>query len=92
MDLKSLTPRKLRRMKAQIDVFEFYGLSEEDIRNLPNIIKENAELKTRVNTLEDEVKTLKNTVKNLTDPENRAKKDLSDIAKDCFTLPDDKDN
>lgn len=92
MALKSLTPKKLKRMQAQLELFEFYGISEEDVRNLPNLIKQNVELKEHVDTLESEVSSLKNTIKNLTDPENKAKKDLSDIAKDCFTLPDDKDN
>lgn len=90
MDLiKNLSPRKLKDIQRTLTALEFYGLKEEDIRNLPSLIKENAELHQEVKDLKEEVENLKKTVQTLNDPDNKIKKQVADIAKDCFTLPED---
>jgi len=90
MDLiKNLSPRKLKEIQRTLAALEFYGLKEEDIRNLPSLIKENAELRQEVKDLKEEIGGLKKTLQTLNDPDNKIKKQVADIAKDCFTLPED---
>ena len=90
MDLmKNLSPRKLKEIQRTLAALEFYGLTEEDIRNLPSLIKENKELHQEVSGLKGEIETLKRTIQTLNDPDNKIKKQVADIAKDCFTLPED---
>jgi len=90
MDLmKNLSPRKLKEIQRTLAALEFYGLTEEDIRNLPSLIKENKELRNEVSNLKEEIGGLKKTLQALNDPDNKIKKQVADIAKDCFTLPED---
>ena len=90
MDLmKNLSPKKLKEIQRKLDALEFYGLTEEDIRNLPSLIKENKELREEVKNCKEEVASLKKTIQTLNDPDNKIKKQVADIAKDCFTLPED---
>ncbi len=90
MDLmKNLSPKKLKDIQKTLAALEFYGLTEEDIRNLPSLIKENKELHKEVNDCKEEIEKLKNTLLTLNDPDNKIKKQVADIAKDCFTLPED---
>lgn len=90
MDLiKNLSPKKLKDIQKTLAALEFYGLTEKDIRNLPSLIKENEELRNEVNDCKEEIKKLKNTLLTLNDPDNKIKKQVADIAKDCFTLPED---
>lgn len=90
MDLmKNLSPRKLKEIQRTLAALEFYGLTEEDIRNLPSLIKENKELRQEVKDCKGEIETLKKTLQTLNDPDNKIKKQVADIAKDCFTLPED---
>lgn len=90
MDLmKNLSPRKLKEIQRTLAALEFYGLTEEDIRNLPSLIKENKELREEVKNCKEEVASLKKTIQTLNDPDNKIKKQVADIAKDCFTLPED---
>lgn len=90
MDLmKNLSPKKLKEIQRTLAALEFYGLTEEDIRNLPSLIKENKELHKEVDNLKGEIETLKKTLQALNDPDNKIKKQVADIAKDCFTLPED---
>lgn len=90
MDLmKNLSPKKLKDIQKTLAALEFYGLTEEDIRNLPSLIKENKELRKEVNDCKEEIESLKKTVQTLNDPDNKIKKQVADIAKDCFTLPED---
>lgn len=90
MDLmKNLSPKKLKEIQRTLAALEFYGLTEEDIRNLPSLIKENKELREEVKNCKEEVASLKKTLQTLNDPDNKIKKQVADIAKDCFTLPED---
>lgn len=90
MDLmKNLSPRKLKEIQRTLAALEFYGLTEEDVRNLPSLIKENKELRNEVSNLKEEIGGLKKTLQALNDPDNKIKKQVADIAKDCFTLPED---
>lgn len=90
MDLmKNLSPKKLKEIQRTLAALEFYGLTEEDIRNLPSLIKENKELRQEVKDCKGEIETLKKTLQALNDPDNKIKKQVADIAKDCFTLPED---
>lgn len=90
MDLmKNLSPRKLKEIQRTLTALEFYGLTEEDVRNLPSLIKENKELRQEVKDCKGEIETLKKTLQALNDPDNKIKKQIADIAKDCFTLPED---
>lgn len=90
MDLmKNLSPRKLKEIQRTLAALEFYGLTEEDVRNLPSLIKENKELREEVKSCKEEIVGLKKTLQALNDPDNKIKKQVADIAKDCFTLPED---
>ncbi len=90
MDLmKNLSPRKLKEIQRTLAALEFYGLTEEDVRNLPSLIKENKELRNEVSNLKEEIGGFKKTLQALNDPDNKIKKQVADIAKDCFTLPED---
>lgn len=89
MDLiKNLSPRKLKEIQRTLAALEFYGLTEEDIRNLPSLIKENKELHKEVNDCKEEIEKLKKTILALNDPDNKIKKEVADIARDCFKLPE----
>ena len=89
MDLiKNLSPRKLKEIQRTLTALEFYGLTEEDIRNLPSLIKEVAELRNENKQQKEEIETLKKTVLALNDPDNKIKKEVADIARDCFKLPE----
>lgn len=90
MDLmKNLSPRKLKEIQRTLAALEFYGLTEEDVRNLSSLIKENKELHEKVKSCKEEIVGLKKTLQALNDPDNKIKKQVADIAKDCFTLPED---
>ncbi len=92
MDLmKNLSPRKLKAIQRTLEALEFYGLKEEDIRNLPSLLDENKALKGEVGELREELDRVKKTLVALNDPDNKVKKEVADIAKDCFTLPEDED-
>lgn len=89
MDLiKNLTNKKLKGIKATLNALEFYGLSEEDIRGLPQLLEENKRLKSEINALEERIKTIEKSLVNLSDPDAQIKKQLTNIARDCFTLPE----
>ena len=89
MDLiKNLSSKKLKGIKATLSALEFYGLSEEDIRGLPQLLEENKRLKSEINALEERMKTIEKSLVNLSDPDAQLKKQLTNIARDCFTLPE----
>ena len=89
MDLiKNLTNKKLKGIKATLNALEFYGLSEEDIRGLPKLLEENKRLKSEINALEERIKTIEKSLVNLSDPDTQLKKQLTNIARDCLTLPE----
>lgn len=89
MDLiKNLTNKKLKGIKATLNALEFYGLSEEDIRGLPKLLEENKRLKCEINALEERIKRVEKSLVNLSDPDTQLKKQLTNIARDCFTLPE----
>ena len=89
MDLiKNLTNKKLKGIKATLNALEFYGLSEEDIRGLPQLLEENKRLKSEINALEERIKTIEKSLVNLSDPDTQLKKQLTNIARDCFTIPE----
>ena len=90
MDLmKNLSPRKLKEIQRTLAVLEFYGLKEEDIRNLPSLIKETKEIHSEIANLMGEIETLKNTIQAINNPDNQIKKQVADIARECFKLPED---
>lgn len=90
MDLiKNLTNKKLKGIKATLNALEFYGLSEEDIRGLPKLLEENKRLKSEINALEERIKRVEKSLVNLSDPDTQLKKQITNIARDCFTLPED---
>lgn len=92
MDLmKNLSPRKLKEIQRTLEALEFYGLKEEDIRNLPSLLNENKTLKGEIGELREELDKVKKTLVALNDPDNKVKKEVADIAKDCFTLPGDEE-
>ena len=89
MDLiKNLSSKKLKGIKATLSALEFYGLSEEDIRGLPQILEENKRLKSEISALEERIKTIEKSLVNLSDQDTQLKKQLTNIARDCFTLPE----
>lgn len=89
MDLiKNLTNKKLKGIKATLNALEFYGLSEEDIRGLPKLLEENKRLKSEINALEERIKRVEKSLVNMSDPDTQLKKQLTNIARDCFTLPE----
>lgn len=86
--IKNLSSRKLKRMQKQLELLEFYGLTEEDIKMLPKLIEENKVLKNSVHELEAKFDELLKTLETINAPSNVLKRDLGDIAKQCFTLPE----
>lgn len=55
MGLKDLTPEQLQQAKDFILVLEFYGVKEEDIKEIKNI----PAMKQKIASLEEEVDRLK---------------------------------
>ena len=89
MDLiKNLTNKKLKGIKATLNALEFYGLSEEDIRGLPKLLEENKRLKSEISALEERIKRVEKSLVNMSDPDTQLKKQITNIARDCFTLPE----
>ena len=89
MDLiKNLSNKKLKGIKATLSALEFYGLSEEDIRGLPQILEENKRLKSEISALEERIKTIEKSLVNLSDPDTQLKKQLNNNTRDCFNLPE----
>lgn len=86
--IKNLSSKKLKRIQGQLEVFEFYGLSEEDIKSLPTLIKENKELKIEIEELREDITKLAKTINTINDPNTKFKREIGSIVKDCFTLPE----
>lgn len=51
MGLKELTADQLKAMQDVIALFEFYGVSEAQIRELPQLFKDIATIKDILNTI-----------------------------------------
>ncbi|MGN0960699.1 MAG: hypothetical protein ACI4PF_00700 [Christensenellales bacterium] len=88
MDLiKNLSKKQLFEIQKVLRSLEFYGVSEETLRKMQSYIEQIKELKDEIIILNKEVETLKKTVETISNPNNAIKKEMNDIAKNCFTLP-----
>lgn len=88
MALKDLTSRELKKIKGQLALFEFYGLSEDDIKRLPNILTEMNKIVEKQKVIEEKLDVLLKTISNQNDPDNYIKKEIVKNAKDYFKLPE----